>query len=390
LVIKSYFTKFSFIIFALKFWLMKKVLFFFVLILCVIANAQEVDYQKVIDSIAQKKWDSTALDLDSLANPKIVDIHAIRKDSVKLANNMVIVPNNNDNSPLTPSSILSLPTLKRWFVFGQNSLVFNQSSFSNWYAGGNNNIGVIGKINYNIVYKKERHYLDNNIQMGYGFVSSTGQSTRKTDDYINIMTNYGYELAQHYYLSTGFQFLSQFTAGYNYSNTPDPVFDDRISKFMAPGYLNIGIGLSYNPNENFQVIARPVNGKFTFVLDEKLQTEGTYGLERDGQSVRTELGAMVNVLYKLKLFKDATFINQINFFSNYLQHAERVDINYSGTLNLKFNKYITTVVTLEMMYDHDQIKRLQRKQTLGVGITYNLGYKVERDSSTGIIKPFVN
>ncbi len=369
---------------------MKKVLFFFVLILCVIANAQEVDYQKVIDSIAQKKWDSTALDLDSLANPKIVDIHAIRKDSVKLANNMVIVPNNNDNSPLTPSSILSLPTLKRWFVFGQNSLVFNQSSFSNWYAGGNNNIGVIGKINYNIVYKKERHYLDNNIQMGYGFVSSTGQSTRKTDDYINIMTNYGYELAQHYYLSTGFQFLSQFTAGYNYSNTPDPVFDDRISKFMAPGYLNIGIGLSYNPNENFQVIARPVNGKFTFVLDEKLQTEGTYGLERDGQSVRTELGAMVNVLYKLKLFKDATFINQINFFSNYLQHAERVDINYSGTLNLKFNKYITTVVTLEMMYDHDQIKRLQRKQTLGVGITYNLGYKVERDSSTGIIKPFVN
>lgn len=369
---------------------MKKVLFFFVLIFSIVANAQEVDYQKVIDSIAQKRWDSTALDLDSLANPKIVDIRAIRRDSIKLANNVVIVPNNNDNSPLTPSSILSLPTLKRWFVFGQNSLVFNQSSFANWYAGGNNNIGVIGKINYNIVYKKDRHYLDNNFQMGYGFVSSTGQSTRKTDDYINIMTNYGYELAQHYYLSTGFQFLSQFTAGYNYSNTPDPVFDDRISKFMAPGYLNIGIGLSYNPNENFQVIARPVNGKFTFVLDEKLQTAGSYGLERDGQSVRTELGAMVNVLYKLKLFKDATFINQINFFSNYLQHSERVDINYSGSLNLKFNKYITTVVTLEMMYDHDQIKRLQRKQTLGVGITYNLGYKVERDSRTGIIKPFVN
>ncbi len=369
---------------------MKKILFFFVLILGWAANAQEVDYQKVIDSIAQKRWDSTALDLDSLANPKVVDIHAIRKDSVKLANNVVIVPNNNDNSPLTPSSILSLPTLKRWFLFGQNSLVFNQSSFANWYAGGNNNIGVIGKINYNIVYKKDRHYLDNNIQMGYGFVSSTGQSTRKTDDYINIMTNYGYELAQHYYLSTGFQFLSQFTAGYNYSNTPDPVFDDRISKFMAPGYLNIGIGLSYNPNENFQVIARPVNGKFTFVLDEKLQTAGTYGLERDGQSVRTELGAMVNVLYKLKLFKDATFINQVNFFSNYLQHSERVDINYSGSLNLKFNKYITTVVTLEMMYDHDQIKRLQRKQTLGVGVTYNLGYKVERDNRSGIIKPFVN
>lgn len=369
--------------------LMKKVLVVFAVVMVFFSKAQITDYQKLIDSISQKRWDSTALDIDSLSNPKIIDIRSLKKDSVQLTNNMVIVSNTSDTSPLTPSSIINLPTLKRWFFFGQNSLVFNQSSFANWYAGGNNNIGVIGKVNYNIVYKKNRHYMDNNIQMGYGFVSSTGQSTRKTDDYINIMTNYGYELAQHYYLSTGFQFLSQFTPGFNYANNPDPVYDDRISKFMAPGYLNLGIGVSYNPNENFQVIFRPVNGKFTFVLDKKLQFAGNYGLERDGQSMRSELGAMVNVLYKIKLFKDVNFVNQVNFFSNYLQHSERVDINYSGSLNLKFNKYITTVITLDMMYDHDQIKRLQRKQTLGVGVTYNLGYKMERDTKTGVIKPFL-
>ena len=369
--------------------LMKKVLVVFAVVMVFFSKAQITDYQKLIDSISQKRWDSTALDIDSLSNTKIIDIRSLKKDSVQLTNNMVIVSNTSDTSPLTPSSIINLPTLKRWFFFGQNSLVFNQSSFANWYAGGNNNIGVIGKVNYNIVYKKNRHYMDNNIQMGYGFVSSTGQSTRKTDDYINIMTNYGYELAQHYYLSTGFQFLSQFTPGFNYANNPDPVYDDRISKFMAPGYLNLGIGVSYNPNENFQVIFRPVNGKFTFVLDEKLQTKGTYGLERDGQSMRSELGAMMNILYKIKIFKDVNFVNQVNFFSNYLQHSERVDINYSGSLNLKFNKYITTVITLDMMYDHDQIKRLQRKQTLGVGVTYNLGYKMERDAKTGIIKPFL-
>ena len=369
--------------------LMKKVLVVFAVVMVFFSKAQITDYQKLIDSISQKRWDSTALDIDSLSNPKIIDIRSLKKDSVQLTNNMVIVSNTSDTSPLTPSSIINLPTLKRWFFFGQNSLVFNQSSFANWYAGGNNNIGVIGKVNYNIVYKKNRHYMDNNIQMGYGFVSSTGQSTRKTDDYINIMTNYGYELAQHYYLSTGFQFLSQFTPGFNYANNPDPVYDDRISKFMAPGYLNLGIGVSYNPNENFQVIFRPVNGKFTFVLDEKLQTKGTYGLERDGQSMRSELGAMMNILYKIKIFKDVNFVNQVNFFSNYLQHSERVDINYSGSLNLKFNKYITTVITLDMMYDHDQIKRLQRKQTLGVGVTYNLGYKMERDTKTGVIKPFL-
>jgi len=381
---------FRFVIFVEKFVVMRKVLVVFVLMLAFFSKAQVTDYQKLIDSIAQSRWDSTAINIDSLANPKIVNIRSLKNDSVKLSNNTVIVSNEDDTSPLTPSSILNLPTLKRWFFFGQNSLIFNQSSFANWYAGGNNNIGVIGKVNYNIVYKKNRHYLDNNIQLGYGFVSSTGQSTRKTDDYINIMTNYGYELAQHYYLSTGFQFLSQFTPGFNYSNTPDPTFDDRISKFMAPAYLNVGLGFSYNPNDNFQVIVRPINGKFTFVLDEKLQTKGNYGLDRDGQSMRSELGAMVNILYKIKIYKDITYVNQINFFSNYLEHTERVDINYSGALNLKFNKYISGVVTIDMMYDHDQIQKLQRKQTLGFGITYNLGYKVDRDTTTGVIKPFVN
>ena len=52
-------------------------------------------------------------------------------------------------------------------------------------------------------------------------------------------------------------------------------------------------------------------------------------------------------------------------------------------------RYITTVVTIDIVYDHDQIQKLQRKQTLGVGITYNLGYKIERDK-TSVIKPFVN
>ena len=369
---------------------MKKVLVILALMSFFFFNAQITDYQKIIDSIAQKRWDSVAIDMDSLANPKFVDIRSLKSDSVKLTNNSVIVSNSSDSSPLTPSSILTLPTLKRWFIFGQNSLVFNQSSFANWYAGGNNNIGVLGKVNYNIVYKKNRHYLDNNIQLGYGFVSSTGQSTRKTDDYINIMTNYGYELAQHYYLSTGFQFLSQFMPGYNYANTPDPVLDDRISKFMAPGYLNLGLGFSYNPNDNLQIIFRPVNGKFTFVLDDKLQVSVYFCLERDGQSMRGELGAMLNILYKIKIYKDITYVNQINFFSNYLQHTERVDINYTGALNLKFNKYISGVVTIDMVYDHDQIKKLQRKQTLGFGITYNLGYKMDRDTTTGVIKPFVN
>ena len=185
--------------------------------------------------------------------------------------------------------------------------------------------------------------------------------------------------------------LTQFTRGYNYSDTPDPSKSDRISQFMAPGYLNIGLGLSYNPSENLQVIFRPVNGKFTFVLDEYLQKEGKYGLERDGQSIRTELGTRVNVVYRLKIYKDITLTNQVNLFSNYLRHFERVDVGYSGALNLKFNKYINASVNLDLLYDHDQIKKLQRKQTLGIGLRYNIGSEnAVKENKKTILKPFAN
>lgn len=345
------------------------------------------DILKEIDSISQKRWDSVALDFDSLSDPKFVNFDIHFNDTIVIRDE-VVVPNLTESIPITPYNIMKLSTSKRWFYFGQNNLVFNQSSFSNWNSGGNNNIGIIWKINYNLSYKDGRHFLDNNLQLGYGFVSSEGESSRKTEDYINLMSNYGYDIGKDFYLSTGFQFLSQFSPGYNYSVTPDPTYDDRISKFMAPGYLNAGIGVSYNPNENFQVIFRPLNGKFTFVTDPFLQKAGRYGLERDGQSVRSELGALLNVLYRINIYKDINLVNRFNFFSSYADHPERVDISYNGTLNIRFNKFISTVVSLDLLYDHDQLEKLQMKQTLGVGFSYNLGYKNDEKNSK-LIKPFI-
>lgn len=340
-----------------------------------------------IDSISQSRWNSNVLDLDSLANPKFEKFEVRFKDIIIVPQEVSVVKSE-EEIPVTPYNLVRLKGPMRWFYYGQNNLVFNQSSFSNWNSGGNNNIGVIGKVNYNISYKNRRHFLDNNIQLGYGFVSSQGESSRKTEDYINIMTNYGYDIGRNFFLSTGFQFLSQFSAGYNYTETPSPSFDDRISRFMSPGYVYAGVGILYNPSENFQVIFRPVNGKFTFVTDPYLQKAGRYGLEKDGQSVRAELGALVNILYRINLYKDINLVNQVNFFSNYINHIERVDIAYNGTLNIKFNKFITTVISLDLLYDHDQMQKLQLKQTLGVGFSYNLGFEF-KEKNKKMIKPFV-
>lgn len=367
---------------------MKKL--FFIICLIFISNAlfsQKNELLKEIDSISQKRWNSTSLNLDSLANPTFVKFDSNFKDTIVIRDKVVIA-DFTEEIPVTPYNILKMKGPMRWFYYGENNVVFNQSSFSNWNTGGNNNIGIIAKVRYNVSYKKDKHFLDTTFKLGYGFVTSQNEASRKTEDYINLMTNYGYDIGKNFYLSTGFQLLTQFSAGYNYSVTPDPEFSDRISRFFAPGYINIGLGISYNPNENFQVIFRPVNGKFTFVTDPLLQKAGRYGLEKDGQSIRSELGALVNVLYRIKILKDINLVNQVNFFSNYITHPERVDIAYNGTLNIRFNKFITTVVSLDLMYDHDQLQKLQMKQTLGVGFSYNFGFENEKEKK--LIKPFTN
>lgn len=352
-------------------------------------SGQITEGKRIIDSLNAIRWQRMIPDTDSLAEEALAKLPSAKKDTVILAPRRSIVEAVVE-IPLTPFQIINTPQIKNWFFFGQNNLTFNQSSFNNWNAGGNNNIGIIGKINYNISYKKGKHFLENSLLSGYGFVATDGQATRKTEDYFNLLSNYGYELGQNYYFSAGMQLMTQFTPGYNYSKTPQPSYADRISNLFAPAYLNLGMGLSYNPNENFQIIVRPLNGKFTLVWDEKLQKKGLYGLEADGQSIRKELGAMVNILYRVQFYKDITLSNSINFFSNYLFHTERLDIAYNAVLNFRLNKFISTNITADLLYDHDQVRKLQVKQTLGIGISYNLGFEYMDKPKVRPLKPFVN
>lgn len=70
--------------------------------------------------------------------------------------------------------------------------------------------------------------------------------------------------------------------------------------------------------------------------------------------------------------ENITLQNNASVFSNYLDHPERLVLSYGRILNLKVNKYISTNVTLDLLYDHNQIKKTQLKQTLGIGLAYNI------------------
>ena len=264
---------------------------------------------------------------------------------------------------------------KAWSVVGQNTLMLNQAAFSNWVGGGANNVGWLAGVNYNMTYEKGKDLWENIVILGYGQNNTKGTGTRKTQDVINLSTNYGREIGKNWYASAGASFLSQFTPGYDDGNNPEA---PKISNFMAPGYLNMGAGFTYRPSENFTMTLRPANARWTFVLDKDLQTAGTYGLKNDGDSSLFQFGFLGTAIYKVKLMENMTLVNTASVFSNYLDHPEHLVLSYGGVLNMKINKYISSVITLDLLYDHNQIWKTQVKQTLGVGLAYNIDNGIKR------------
>jgi len=260
-------------------------------------------------------------------------------------------------------------TVKSWSVQRQNTLMLNQAAFSNWVGGGANNVGWLAGVNYNITYEKDKVLWENIIILGFGQNNTKGIGTRKTQDVVNISTNYGREFAEHWYFSGGASLQTQFASGYEDGNNPSAA---KISSFMAPGYINLGAGITYRPNDNLTVTLRPTNARWTLVLDPDLQYAGTYGLKNDGDSCLFQFGFLGSAIYKLKVMENINLVSTGSVFSNYLDHPTRFVLSYNGVLSMKINKYISANITLDLLYDHNQIQKTQLKQTLGIGFAYNL------------------
>lgn len=169
-------------------------------------------------------------------------------------------------------------------------------------------------------------------------------------------------------------FKSQFAAGYNYPDT-----DNAISKFMAPGYLNIGLGMDYK-TDGFSVMMAPVSGKFTFVTDDDLAADGAFGVE-PGNNLRAELGATVKAQLKKDIMKNVTLDTKVDLFSNYLDQPKNIDIDWTFKIIMKVNDYLSANLITQMIYDNDvKIQgddenipgspALQFMESFGVGLTF--------------------
>ncbi|HLW42253.1 MAG TPA: DUF3078 domain-containing protein, partial [Flavobacterium sp.] len=200
-----------------------------------------------------------------------------------------------------------------WIKKGNIAILGSQSSFSQWQAGGSNNLAINGSLNYDINYKKGDWTWDNKFIAMYGINKLKGQEQQKTDDRLEINSILGKKASGEWYYSAFANFKTQFDAGMN----PDSL-EQRISHFMSPAYLQFGPGMLWKKNDNLKVNLAPATARFIFVHSHFTDFEESFGVEQ-GKSMRFEFGAAVNAYYKVEVMENFTIENILNLYSNYLE-----------------------------------------------------------------------
>lgn len=261
-----------------------------------------------------------------------------------------------------------------WVTSTTLGLKLTQVSFTNWATGGDNALAFEASAIYQADYKKNKHIWQNRIELAYGLNKSGSDGLKKTNDKIYLNSNYGYEITKNLYLSALLNFQTQFSNGYDYAVSNSV----PISKFMAPGYLTIGPGITWIPKPYFKLIFSPATWRGTFVLNDSLSNAGSFGVD-PGKKVLNEFGANLKLEVKYEFLKNMTVYSRVDFYSDYLRKPLNIDVNWEVQLNMQINKWFSATFTTNLIYD-DDIKitqpdgsngpRVQFKELLAVGFQY--------------------
>ncbi len=154
---------------------------------------------------------------------------------------------------------------KAWKFSGVVGLNAAATGLWNWAAGGNNNVNAVASTKLRLLYHKDNIAWDSNLDLEYGmsWIDQEFDKFQKSSDHINFTTKFGWEFEKTWYLTVLGGFQSQFDLGRNYNGTKD--FDPIISKFLAPSYTDISVGIDWKPNDIFSVYLSPVAGRLTSV-----------------------------------------------------------------------------------------------------------------------------
>jgi len=244
-----------------------------------------------------------------------------------------------------------------WLISGKLSINVSQSYFSNWSAGGTSSFTPTGKFTLNADYEKNKHSWKNWLDLSLGYSLFFDVEPLKSDDKIEYITAYNYQLAKSWYFTVMGKFATQFAKGYDYEVDSSTNY---ISKFMSPAYTDLGPGITYEPNDWFMVYMSPVTASWVIVNDQRLANEGAFGLTpadtingvvQDASKRRSMFGAKLMAVLSYEIVKNVNLATKLELFSDYLDTPQNIIVNWQVLLGFKVNDWLNVDLQTTLLYD---------------------------------------
>jgi len=302
---------------------------------------------------------------------------------------------------LATSSILSAQTKTKkkdslpdgWKSKGLAELLFSQSAFSdNWQGGGTSNVAGNFNVNWDLNYKRKRLTWDTKLTAILGLAAAKDQKfIRKTTDRLELNSLVGSRIKKtKWYFSGVFNFRTQLVPGYEFfdRNVLDEsgeiittVQDRReITDSFSPAYLQVGPGILWKANNDLKINLAPATSRLIYVQPKFTRVdqndpiavaayEPFFGVDAN-ETLRFEIGSSLSVYYKEEIFENVVFENTLNLYADYLEKTKNVDLDYTLNVAMQVNRYMTTNLALQLIYDENAISGLQVREVLGVGVKY--------------------
>ncbi|MBL19225.1 MAG: hypothetical protein CMC82_05290 [Flavobacteriaceae bacterium] len=269
------------------------------------------------------------------------------------------------------------PSDEGWKRGGNATFLFNQSAFSEWASGGQNSISLSFHTDYDISFKRNGWNWDTKFLGDFGLTKISGTKfLRKTNDRIDLQSFLGKSFSKKWSYSTVFGVKTQFARGYTFGkNSESEETRSLRTQFFSPVYIQLGVGLYWKKSKDIWVNMAPITQRLTLVsrkFTADLQEGQEYFGVRKGDNHRFELGASVNAFYKFSPLENITLEQRLGLYSDYLDQAENVDLDYQISAEMKVNERISTNLIIQLVYDDNAVQNLQVRQVFGIGLRLKL------------------
>ena len=264
-----------------------------------------------------------------------------------------------------------------WTKGGEATLLFNQTSFSEWVSGGENSISLSFHADYDLNYEKNGWKWDTKFLGDFGLTKISGSKfLRKTNDRFDLQSLLGKSFSERWSYSTVFGVKTQFAKGFTYGENDDGNEIKTLkTQFFSPVYIQLGVGLYWKKDDKLWVNIAPFTQRLTLV-SRKFTMNLTDGKEyfgvKKGENHRFELGASVSAFYSFSPMENLELEQRLGLYSDYLGKAENVDLDYLISAKMKVNEKISTNLIIQLVYDDNAVQKLQTRQIFGIGVNIKL------------------